>query len=108
MSNVRLVNGLFTTPLWREPEHLFWCCYAWDFFGDQFELLKYFKYYQVMETRACCPNMYLCSQEASFCWREIGKRKKKETARGRMGRGKKRREVVALSVFPSSNPRSLF
>ena len=35
-------------------------------------------------------------------------REKKESARGTMGRGKKIREAVALSLFPSSNARSLF
>ena len=101
MSNVRLVNGLFTTPLWREPEHLFWCCYAWDFFGDQFELLKYFKYYQVMETRACYPNILfvlprgLCLLEGD--WQE----EKKKKPRGGGWEGVRKEE--RLSPFPSSH-----
>ena len=71
MSNVRLVNDVFTTPLWREPEHLFWCCYAWDCFADECELLKYFKYYQGIATRACYPNMlrrglFLLAWEQAF------------------------------------------
>ena len=68
------------TPLLGEPEDLFWRCYAWDCFGDQYELLKYFNYYQVIATRAWYPNMHLSSEEASLCWREIGEREKRKRA----------------------------
>ena len=105
MSNVRLVNGVFTTPLWREPEHLFWRCYAWDCFADECELLKYFKYYQGIATRACYPNML---RRGLFLLEGDWGEGKKESAMGTMGRGKKGREAVTLSLLPSSKSRSLF
>ena len=105
MSNVRLVNGVFTTPLWRETEHLFWRCYAWDCFADECELLKYFKYYQVIATRACYPNML---RRGLFLLEGDWGEGKKESAMGTMGRGKKGREAVTLSLLPSSKSRSLF
>ena len=105
MSNVRLVNGVFTTPLWREPEHLFWRCYAWDCFADECELLKYFKYYQGIVTRACYPNML---RRRFFLLEGDWGEGKKESAMGTMGRGKKGREAVTLSLLPSSKSRSLF
>ena len=121
MSNVRLVNGVFTTPLWREPEHLCWRCYAWDCFADECELLKYFKYYQGIATRACYPNMLrrglfllACEQAFGACSQAIFLLEgdwgegKKESAMGTMGRGKKGREAVTLSLLPSSKSRSLF
>ena len=96
MSNVRLVNAVFTTPLWREPEHLFWRCYAWDCFADECELLKYFKYYQVIATRACYPNMLrrgLFLLEGD--WGE-GKKRKRDG-----DDGKRKEKEERLSLFPS-------
>jgi len=76
-------------PAMERPEHLFWRCYVWDSFGGQYELLKYFKYCQVIATRACYPNMNLSSEEASLCCKEIGKREEKK-ARERRWEGERK------------------
>ena len=50
----------------------------------------------------------LSSTELSLCRREAGRKRKKESARGTMGRGKGEERSPAFSFFPSSPSRFLF
>lgn len=61
-----------------------WMAYSPLHYGENYgELLKYFKYYQVISTRTCYPNMHLSSEEASFCRREIGERVEGDDRKGK-------------------------